>query len=238
MKILTFLALLLLLISSGYAANSPLPTPVARVVWIKGDGLNATMLNKEVRLLQKESVVYLNDQLTTNANTSAEIVFTDNTLMTFQPDTKFSIDKYNYSGGQKKNTSVGKSVMRLIEGGFRTITGLIAKSNPSDYQVQTPIATIGVRGTDYAVYLKGGQLFAAYYTGSPCITSNNNPNVLCLSQTTQYAQVSSASLPPQPLTQQPEGFKQKLEITNVKIGLFTRPGGNGKGGPMTSFCIQ
>lgn len=243
--------LLAILISSlfltgiNYAANAPLPTPVARVVWIKGDGLNATMQNQEVRLLQKQSVIYLHDVLVTNGNTTAEIVFTDNTLMTFQPGTKFSIDDYRYAGGKKKNTSVGKSVMNLIEGGFRTITGLIAKSNPSDYKIQTPIATIGVRGTDYAVYIKDGQLFAAYYSGMPCITSNSNPETLCLDPSTQYAKVTNANLPPQPLTQQPDGFKQKLEITEAVIGLFTVPGGGGSGkgngksgGPITSFCIQ
>jgi hypothetical protein len=161
--------------------------------------------------------------------------------MTFQPGTKFSIDDYKFP--VKEKSSVGKSVMKLIEGGFRTITGVIAKTNPRDYKIQTPVATIGVRGTDYAVYIKGGQLFAAYYGGTPCVTSNNNPTTVCLSPNAQYAQVTSAGAAPVVLTQQPEGFKTKLEITDAKIGLFATqgqsPGNKGKpGGTISSFCIQ
>src|SRR5687768_10812822 len=126
MKILQFMIMLVLLvglIKTSYAASSSLPIPVGRVIWIKGDVLKASMPNQEVRLLQKESIIYLHDVLSTNENTTAEVAFTDNTLITFQPNTMFSIDEYHYQI-KKKGNSVGKSIMKLIEGGFRTITGL------------------------------------------------------------------------------------------------------------------
>lgn len=243
-RLITFIALSILLSAMFKVsyADPPLPTPVARVIWIKGDALKATMPNKEERLLQKQSVIYLHDILSTNENTTAEIAFTDNTLITFQPNTIFSIEEYHYQL-KKKNNSVGKNIMKLIEGGFRTITGLIAKTNPKDYQVKTPIATIGVRGTDYAVYLKNGELFVAYYQGTPCVSSNENKTEVCLNKEHPYAKVHDANSAPEYLTEQPEGFRNKLEITDAKIDLFETflgVGGNGgtPGGPITSFCIQ
>ena len=103
---------------------------MGKVVWVNGS-LRAVMPNKEERSLQKSSVIYLQDTLITGTNSQAQIIFTDKTMMTFRPDTTFFIDQYKYNPNVKSG-SVGKYVMRLIEGGFRTITGLIAKQNPSD----------------------------------------------------------------------------------------------------------
>lgn len=225
------------MLQSTYA-DPPLPTPVGRVVWIKGTALKALMPNKEQRLLQKSSVIYLHDELYTDGNTQAEIVFTDNTLMTFRPNTKFSIDQYSFNPKPKvKHGSVGKYIMSLIEGGFRTITGVIAKSNPPDYQVKTPVATIGVRGTDYAVYVKQGQVYVGYYTGKPCVKSNKQGAELCLDTSTPYAFVPTAEVPPQALATQPDVFREKLEITPARIAGFVSPGGAQRG-TVNSFCIS
>jgi hypothetical protein len=40
-------------------------------------------------------------------------------------------------------------LLSLLKGGFRAVTGLIGKANHDDYSLATPIATIGIRGTDY-----------------------------------------------------------------------------------------
>ncbi len=44
----------------------------------------------------------------------------------------------------------GRSVLRLLRGAFRTVTGLIGKNAGDSYSVITPVATIGIRGTDYS----------------------------------------------------------------------------------------
>ncbi len=50
----------------------------------------------------------------------------------------------------------GRSVLRLLRGAFRTVTGLIGRNSGDAYSVVTPVATIGIRGTDYsAAYCNG-----------------------------------------------------------------------------------
>lgn len=44
-----------------------------------------------------------------------------------------------------------RAVFRLLKGGFRAVSGLIGKADPAEYRVNTPVATIGIRGTDYWV---------------------------------------------------------------------------------------
>lgn len=43
----------------------------------------------------------------------------------------------------------------LLKGGFRAVSGAIGKINHDDYQVATPVATIGIRGTDYLAVVCG-----------------------------------------------------------------------------------
>lgn len=228
--ILTFLS-----IFTVTYADPPLPTPIGRVVWVKGT-LTAIMANKEERSLQKMSVIYLHDILVTDTKSQAQIVFTDESLMTFYPNTRYSTDKYAFS--QSKKGSLGSYVGNLIEGGFRTITGLIAKNHPNDYQVNTPVATIGVRGTDFAIYYKNGALYMARYTGTPCMRSKKNPE-LCLNASSPYGYVPGLGAAPVVLSQQPDVFNEKLEVIPFQIQPFPTlgGGGGGGGGVITSFCI-
>lgn len=46
-----------------------------------------------------------------------------------------------------------RAFFRLLKGGFRAVSGLIGKANPAEYRVSTPVATIGIRGTDYLVVI-------------------------------------------------------------------------------------
>ncbi|MDB5985474.1 MAG: hypothetical protein JWR16_527 [Nevskia sp.] len=41
----------------------------------------------------------------------------------------------------------------LLKGGFRAVSGAIGKVKHEDYEVATPVATIGIRGTDYLAVL-------------------------------------------------------------------------------------
>ncbi len=43
------------------------------------------------------------------------------------------------------------SALKLVKGGLRALTGAIAKQNPDAYRVDTPVATLGVRGIEFDV---------------------------------------------------------------------------------------
>ncbi len=46
-----------------------------------------------------------------------------------------------------------RAFFRLLKGGLRTVTGLIGHGNAGAYQLKTPTATIGIRGTDYQTWI-------------------------------------------------------------------------------------
>lgn len=48
-------------------------------------------------------------------------------------------------------TGPSRAFFKLLKGGFRAVSGAIGKATREEYRVSTPVATIGIRGTDYEV---------------------------------------------------------------------------------------
>lgn len=93
--------------------------------------------------------VFVGDALTTDAASQAQIRFNDEAIVALRPDTTFRVDDFAFKSAQEPE----KGLFSLLKGGFRTVTGLIGKTNRDSYRVTTPTATIGIRGTHYAVLL-------------------------------------------------------------------------------------
>lgn len=115
---------------------------VAEVIFAQGV-ISAQRGAEPARLLGKGNLLFEGDIITTGRKAFAVIQFTDTSRMTLRPETAFQISKYSH-GAQDDN-----ALLRLVRGGLRAVTGLIAKSGPDAYQLGTPTATIGIRGTDF-----------------------------------------------------------------------------------------
>jgi hypothetical protein len=90
------------------------------------------------------------DTIVTGAQSHAQLRFTDDALVALKPDSELRIERYNFDGRQD-GTEI--AVLRLVKGGFRTLTGQIGKISGDRYQLLTTQATIGIRGTHYLVQL-------------------------------------------------------------------------------------
>lgn len=86
------------------------------------------------------------DRLTTSDGASAVIKLQDGTRMTVRPNTELVLQQYRFKESAPQDNSF---LMQLVRGGFRAVTGSIAKSSPNAARVQTNTATIGIRGTDF-----------------------------------------------------------------------------------------
>jgi hypothetical protein len=88
--------------------------------------------------------VYVGQTIVTGADGEVHIVTEDSGLIALRPNSRFRIDRY-----QAKGEDTDEVAFSLFRGALRSITGWIAKHNPSAYSLNTPTATIGVRGTDH-----------------------------------------------------------------------------------------
>lgn len=85
----------------------------------------------------------------------AQVKFSDGGYISFQPNTQFKIEEYNYNG---KQDGTERGFFRLVEGGLRALTGLVGRENRPNYRMATPVATIGIRGSYYLAQYRAGAL--------------------------------------------------------------------------------
>lgn len=97
--------------------------------------------------VRKGDPVQQGDKVVTAAGASAQIRTSDGGTLAVRPSSTMAINLYRYDG-QADGTE--KASYSLISGGLRAITGLIGKTHKQNYEVHTPTATIGVRGTDWS----------------------------------------------------------------------------------------
>jgi len=76
----------------------------------------------------------------------AGITFQDNTQVQVNENSKLVIDDFVYD---PKKPQAGKLALNMASGTVRYASGAIAKNDPSKVSINTPTATIAVRGTDF-----------------------------------------------------------------------------------------
>ena len=91
------------------------------------------------------SEIEMSDIVTT-ANSKTNITFKDDTKVQITEQSKLVIDTFVYDGEKK----TGKLGIKMALGTIKYASGQIAKNDPQQVVVETPTATIGVRGTDFS----------------------------------------------------------------------------------------
>jgi len=148
-KVLTCLFLAVGLIEGAAAAQA------GRVISAVGDVV-AERQGKSVTLAVGESVDS-GDLLKVGKDSSLQVRFTDESVMALRANSQVRIDDYRF----EKSADSDRSIFSLLKGGLRTITGLIGKANQKNYAVQTPTATIGIRGTHFVLVSCNADCFDA-----------------------------------------------------------------------------
>jgi hypothetical protein len=94
-----------------------------------------------------------------------QLRFLDGASMSLQPGTRFRIEDFRFVVQDGKASGEDRGIFSLIKGGFRTITGLIGKQRREQYRVDTAVATIGIRGTDYSAQMGNTGLSLSTFGG-------------------------------------------------------------------------
>jgi hypothetical protein len=99
---------------------------------------------QQSRDLSRKAPVFSVDQVRTGAQSQAQFRMTDGALLALQSETELLISEYKPGDGNQQ----GSVVMELVKGGLRTVTGSI-KGDAGNYQLKTPVGSIGIRGTTF-----------------------------------------------------------------------------------------
>ena len=111
---------------------------------------SARDVNSRVQQLQINSQIFEGDRVETEIGSRVQILMDDGAEVYLKEDSVLKISEYVITSGYGEESS---SILDLLRGGLRKITGSIGASSLANYQVQTGLATIGIRGTDYVIKL-------------------------------------------------------------------------------------
>ena len=105
-------------------------------------------MDSERRTLARGDAVQEEERIITGDKSFAVLQFVDGAKVTIRPNSVLDIKQYVYNGGDEN-----AATLSLVSGGLRVITGAMAKAEPESFKVETPVALMGVRGTEFAIML-------------------------------------------------------------------------------------
>ena len=158
---------MLLTTANAYAAS------IGTVIFSQGK-IFSTSASSQTKVLTKGSQIETGDTIKTEADAMLQITMIDGAKFALQPNTTFKVDDYVYNGSEDDTE---RAFFSLVKGALRTVTGAIGKKNKQNYSGRTPTATIGVRGTEYALRFDGITLVTV---GDGAISICNQSNCLDL----------------------------------------------------------
>jgi hypothetical protein len=231
----------------GAAASAQEVIGVAAVVRNEVDQALATRV---IRINAGENITH-DEVVKTGPDSAAKLVFSDNTNLAMGPGSTLTLNKFVYSGEH----TYEKATFQLVKGAFRFTTG---GSDKRAYEIKTPTATIGVRGTAMDILVDDQTLITTvvlqHGAGSVC----NSGGCVQLTQVGQTATATSNSVSntsgtggtggtgawtfSKSVGQQDSSLQQSLlQPTSFEVAMATNasrgdgtggngPGGNGPGG--------
>jgi len=117
---------------------------VGKVVIAEGQAIAVGHDNITRRLIAGDSV-YVGDKLITGVDGFLRLKMVDQALLDLRCYSIMVIEAYDL------HSTTRTSVINLLQGSLRKVTGEIGKWKEDVYELRTPVASIGVRGTEYAL---------------------------------------------------------------------------------------
>jgi FecR protein len=189
---------------SNYASASSQPDvatiadPVGKVTELTGSA-TITHSDGSVTNAVVGSWIYLGDTIQTSAAGGIVVNFVDNSQLTLSQNTVLKVDQYVYD----PTTGQGSSFYSYLQGAFMYVSGLIGKNNPGQENVDTPVGSIGIRGTEFITQVSPDQssVQVALGEGEVAITPTSSDVTTTMDAPESATFDSSSVTGPSPLTE-------------------------------------
>jgi hypothetical protein len=165
-------------------SSAPAQTAIGNAPVVRND-VQGTLVSGVVAVRIGDSV-FRDEGMRTGSDSEARIVFLDNTNVSLGPNSNLKLDKFVYSdqGAQAVTVNVSKGLLRFVTG----------NGDKNAYKINTPVATIGVRGTVFDVVADDGHTSVTLLEGTVLVCQQNARHCTTLNQPNQQAKVSSTGI--------------------------------------------
>lgn len=123
--------------------------------------------DKQTRSVQTGDPVYVGDQIQTQANAHLHLRMVDNAFVALRPESQLVIRTYAYDKDQPQASRIR---LDLQQGTSRAVTGKGGQAAKHQYRFNTPLAAIGLRGTDYTVTTQADKTSVAVAQGGVIVS--------------------------------------------------------------------
>ncbi|WP_284179002.1 FecR family protein [Rhabdaerophilum sp. SD176] len=115
------------------------------------------------RQLAPEAEIYRSELIRTEAASSTRLRFSDRSDLRLGPSAQIRLDSAIYTGQAGTAVTLTRGALRFVSGNGPVGT----------YQIRTPVATIGLRGTTVDIVLRQGRAFVTLVDGAAQVCSGN-----------------------------------------------------------------
>ncbi len=170
-----------------------------------------------VRELARQSTIYVGDTIFTDDDSYTQLRMVDGAQIALSEFSELIIESYKYD----EDPVTDASVMNLLRGGLRSITGAIGTQNRDNYELNvSETAHIGIRGTDYEVVITPeGRIVSGVYDGGTTFSNNIGALDLGINAQFDFGLIENPQSPPVGLIQQPP------ELLGIAFVVAVNPAG-------------
>lgn len=141
---------------------------------------------EQIRQLALQDSVYQNEIVQTGLESASELKFADETRISVGPNSTVILDEFVYD----PDPGEGTFALQVTEGVFRFFSGNMASSN---YKIETPTVTVGVRGTVLVMVVRGDGTVAVIMESDDGVEVTNDSGDTVLLETPGKATVAFAN---------------------------------------------
>lgn len=135
------------LIAAAAASTTARAEEVGRVSLLIGQA-RVVQADGTVRALSQGAAISVGDRIETGGNGHVHVRFVDNGAVSVRPDSALEVHAYRFDRSRPQANEVR---LRVGSGVARSISGEATELDKSRFRLNTPIAAIGIRGTDFIV---------------------------------------------------------------------------------------
>ena len=174
--------------------------------------------------LEAGDPVYQGDILETGADGAVGIVLADETSFAMGEDGRMVLDEMVYDPG----TQEGSVNLAVVKGVFTFVSGQIAKADPDAMTIETPVAMIGIRGTQVGVDVSDGENLNIVlmeegdgFVGEVVVI--NDGGIVVMNGVNEFTMVGGYGMAPAPVTELSvddlvNGFSTPLRFLPMRSG--------------------
>ena len=166
-RTLQLLAFACSLASLSAAAQAKSQSPIVGEATLVIGGARLWAEDGSSQPVERGTPVRVGDRLETAAGGHVHLRFVDGGRLSIRPASRLQVESYSHTPGQPQ---LGAIKFRLDEGVARSITGAWGEAARERFRLNTPVAAIGVKGTDFIVRADADTTAATVYSGAIALT--------------------------------------------------------------------